>query len=60
MVETWAERAHQRVARGVPEGPLAGVPVLLKDMIPWEGMRCTFGSVLARENVAGVNSQCVE
>lgn len=47
--------AHERVARGVV-GRFAGVPLLLKDLLPYPGQRCTFGSRLFAGNVAASGS----
>jgi Asp-tRNA(Asn)/Glu-tRNA(Gln) amidotransferase A subunit family amidase len=42
-----AEAAAAQIARGLPRGPLHGVPVLLKDLgCPATGTRSTFGSEL--------------
>jgi aspartyl-tRNA(Asn)/glutamyl-tRNA(Gln) amidotransferase subunit A len=40
-----------RLARGEGVGPLAGVPVAVKDLISTRGMRTTFGSPLYAEHV---------
>lgn len=37
------EQARER-ARGALTGPLAGVPFLVKDLLPYPGMPCAFGS----------------
>ncbi len=46
------DRARRRIEDGLPEGPLRGVPFLLKDLIEWEGAQLTYGSNLLRDNVA--------
>jgi amidase len=38
-------------ADGELEGPFAGVPFLVKDVLPYPGFRCTFGSRLFADNV---------
>ncbi len=40
-----------RLSNGEPVGPLAGVPVAIKDLISTRGLRTTFGSPLYRDNV---------
>ncbi len=39
-------------AEGDLEGPFAGVPFLVKDVLPYPGFRCAFGSRLFAQNVA--------
>jgi len=39
-----------------PKGPLGGVPFLIKDLLPYPGQRCAFGSRLFRANVASEGS----
>ncbi|MDO8483635.1 MAG: amidase [Candidatus Limnocylindrales bacterium] len=41
-----AEMIDRRIAAGAPSGPLAGVPVLVKDLEDVAGMRTTYGSSL--------------
>jgi amidase len=41
-----------RIARGDDPGPLAGVPVGIKDVTPVAGVRTTYGSQLYADNVA--------
>jgi Asp-tRNA(Asn)/Glu-tRNA(Gln) amidotransferase A subunit family amidase len=41
-----ARALDDRIARGEPAGPLAGLPVLVKDVTDVAGMRTTFGSLL--------------
>lgn len=40
-----ADEQDARLSNGEPGGPLAGVPVAIKDLLSTEGMRTTFGSV---------------
>lgn len=47
-----AEGVDHLVARGEDPGPLAGLPIGVKDLENAEGMPTTFGSLLFRENVA--------
>ncbi len=54
------EHARQRIAKGLPEGPLAGVPYLLKDLgLHLEGTRTTSGSRLFRDFTSSFTSTLV-
>ncbi len=46
-----ARRIDARVARGDDVGPLAGVPVGIKDITPVAGVRTTYGSVIFADHV---------
>ncbi len=46
------ERARERARRPVGDGPFTGVPTLLKDLLPVEGVRITYGSVFFKDHVA--------
>ena len=46
-----AKAADEAQARGAPLGPLHGLPVAHKDLVPTAGIRTTFGSPLYRNNV---------
>lgn len=52
VIDRWYERARAALTSGLPEGPLGGVPFLLKDTLEVAGTRLTYGSVAARHNVA--------
>jgi amidase len=43
-----SDRARQQAEAPLPEGPFAGVPYLLKDMVLHAGTRVTFGNALFR------------
>src|SRR5580700_11118654 len=43
--------AQRQIERGLPDGPFAGVPFLLKDLDLLEGTRTTSGASLYRDNV---------
>lgn len=49
------DRARDR-ARSPLAGPFAGVPTLVKDVAPYPGMRCTFGSRLFAGHVPAEHS----
>src|SRR6202044_1929296 len=46
-----AKAAEQAVMSGEPLGPLHGVPISIKDLIPTKGIRTTFGSIAFADNV---------
>ena len=55
------ELARAAVARGLPDGPLRGVPLLLKDLgVGLKGTVTTNGCALFRDAVATVNSTVVD
>ena len=58
IMEVDGERALARARSGV-RGRLAGVPLLVKDLIDVEGLRITYGSKLYAEHVAGGTAPCV-
>ncbi|MBL8613114.1 MAG: amidase, partial [Myxococcales bacterium] len=47
-------------ARGKLDGPFAGVPFALKDLLPYPGMRAAFGARLFAANVAAAGSPFTE
>src|SRR3954470_13485071 len=49
-----------RVARGDAVGPLAGVPVAIKDLVCTRGLRTTFGSLLYADHVPDEDDVVVE
>ncbi len=51
FITTCPERALERAARR-PTGPLAGVPVAVKDLLETAGVRTTYGSDLFRDHVS--------
>src|ERR1700731_1541041 len=44
--------AERQIDKGLPEGPFAGVPFLLKDLELLEGTRTTSGASVYQDNVA--------
>ena len=55
-----AAAVDQRLARGETVGPLAGVPVAIKDLVCTKGLRTTFGSRLYAEHVPDEDDVVVE
>jgi len=54
------DEARRTIANGVPDGPFAGVPFLLKDLhVLYEGAPTTFGSSLFVDFVADHDSELV-
>ena len=55
------KQARSAIEAGLPDGPLRGVPFLLKDLhLLYQGERSTNGSVLFRDNVADHDSELVK
>src|SRR5690242_12156607 len=54
-----ARRVDQKLARGEDAGPLAGVPVAVKDVIVTQGVRTTCGSRLLAEYVPPYDATAV-
>ncbi len=55
-----AETIDRRIAAGEHAGPLAGVPVAVKDLIATRGLRTTFGSRLYADHVPEEDDVVVE
>jgi amidase len=51
VVATDFERALKRCEGPLPEGPFAGVPFLLKDLVEYEGVAYTSGTALFRDRI---------
>ena len=55
-----ARAAEKAVMDGDPPGLLHGLPISVKDLIAMDGVRCTFGSKSAADNVAVLDAPAVE
>ena len=55
-----AKRVDEQIARGQDPGPLAGVPVAIKDVILTQGVRTTCGSKLLAHYVPPYDATAVE
>jgi amidase len=55
-----ADLADQAVARGEPLGPLHGLPIAHKDLVPTKGIRTTFGSPIYADFVPEEDALIVE
>jgi amidase len=55
-----ARATDTAIARGEPAGPLAGLPVAHKDLVPTRGVRTTFGSPIYKEFVPDTDAIIVE
>ena len=54
-----AEESEKRHRAGTPLGLLDGIPVAIKDVIYISGVRCTAGSKILADNVAGYDAPAV-
>src|SRR6185503_16616131 len=55
-----ARALEQRIVRGDAVGPLAGIPVGIKDVTQVAGLRTTFGSPLYRDHVSSEDALVVQ
>jgi len=60
QARTAAAELEAALARGAPAGPLAGVPVAIKDLVLTKGLRTTFGSRLYADYVPEQDDIVVE
>ncbi len=54
-----AEQSEARFNKGVPLGPLDGVPIAVKDIFYIRGVRCTAGSKILADNIAPYDASAV-
>lgn len=54
-----ARAAENAVMRGDPLGPLHGVPVAVKDLVPTAGIRTTWGSLIFKDHVPAEDAVAV-
>ena len=54
-----ARALDARLAAGIPPGPLAGVPVAIKDVTPVAGLRTTFGSPIYADHGPDADAEIV-
>jgi amidase len=55
-----AAAADEQQARGEKSGPLHGLPIAHKDLVPTRGMRTTYGSPIYRDNIPQEDALIVE
>jgi len=60
LARTAARDVEKRIDRGEPVGPLAGVPVTIKDLIMVKGVRTTWGSRIFERFIAPEDAPAVE
>jgi amidase len=61
VVDIFVDKARQAIARGLPDGPFAGVPFMLKDLfIDLAGTTTTSGAVFLKDTVAKRDSTVAE
>jgi amidase len=54
------DEARKAIRGPIPDGPFAGVPFLIKDLVAtYKGVRTTFGTKNMQHNVAGYDSELV-
>src|SRR5262249_35900581 len=55
-----ASEADERISKGLPTGPLHGLPVAVKDLVPTAGIRTTFGSRIYKDFIPKQDALFVE
>jgi amidase len=53
------EQARETASQELPDSPLSGIPILVKDHVPIKGVRMTSGAYLLKDNVSGFDSEIV-
>lgn len=56
----WAKEADEKQARGETLGPLHGLPIAHKDLVPTKGIRTTFGSPIYADFVPDQDDLIIE
>ena len=54
-----ASEAEAALMRGAAVGPLHGVPIAVKDLVPTEGLRTTWGSLIFKDHVPATDATVV-
>ena len=54
-----AHASEQAYRRGDPQGPLAGVPLGVKDLFDSEGVRTTYGSPMCADHVPAADAEAL-
>ena len=54
------EQARESASKPLPESPLAGIPILIKDLYPVKGVRLTYGSTLFKDYVPDFDAEVVK
>ena len=54
-----ARAAEAAVMRGAPLGPLHGVPLAVKDLVPTAGIRTTWGSLIFKDHIPETDAEVV-
>jgi amidase len=60
LPEEALKKAKALDRKGAPGGPLAGLPIAHKDIVPTRGVRTTFGSPIFRDHVPGEDHAIAE